>query len=128
MNRFLLDTHTLLWWLKNSDKLGEKAREKINNPDHFVYVSAVSIWEISIKKAIGKLKAPTDLAMIIKQKGFEPLPITLEHSESIGELPDIHKDPFDRMLIVQALRENLVIITNDRIIPHYKVNTIATSK
>jgi PIN domain nuclease of toxin-antitoxin system len=126
VSRYLLDTHTFLWWLKNSDKLGVKVREEISNPDNNIYVSAASIWEISIKKAIGKLEAPSNLTSIVKQKGFDQLPITLEHGEGIGELPDIHKDPFDRILVVQAQKENLIIVTNDRIIPKYKVNTLST--
>ena len=91
-----------------------------------VCVSTAEIREISIKKAIGKLEAPSNLTNIVKQKGFDQLPITLEHGEGIGELPDIHNDPFDRILVVQAQKENLIIVTNDRIIPKYKVNTLAT--
>jgi PIN domain nuclease of toxin-antitoxin system len=71
VSRFLLDTHTFLWWLKNSDKLGVKVREEISNPDNNIYVSTASIWEISIKKAIGKLEVPSNLTNIVKQKGFD---------------------------------------------------------
>ncbi len=128
MNRFLLDTHTLLWWLMNSEKIGKKAKEAISDPDHQVYISAASIWEITIKKSIGKLEAPDNMTNIVIKKGFLQLPITLFHGESIRNLPKIHKDPFDRMLIIQAQQENLVIITNDSIIPQYKVNTTLASE
>ena len=128
MNRFLLDTHTFLWWLMNSKQLGSEARSKISNPDFIIFVSAVSIWEISIKKKIGKLEAPDNITNIVDQKGFEHLPISLFHGESILNLPSIHKDPFDRMLIVQAQLENLIIITNDDLIQKYNVNSILASE
>ena len=128
MNRFLLDTHTFLWWLMNSQQLGSEARSKISNPDFIIFVSAVSIWEISIKKKIGKLEAPDNITNIVDQKEFEYLPISLFHGESILNLPSIHKDPFDRMLIVQAQLENLIIITNDDLIQKYNVNTILASE
>ena len=124
MKRLLLDTHALLWWLIDDNRLGPKAREAISDRGNEVYVSAASTWEISIKRAIGKLQAPEDMDSITEQEGFSKLPISLYHGDQAGQLPDYHKDPFDRMLVAQAQAEGLVIITNDRKISDYKVRVI----
>ena len=124
MKRLLLDTHTLLWWLIDDASLGARARELIAAPENFVYVSAASIWELSIKKALGKLEAPDDFVSIVEGEGFEPLPIDLFHAEQAGNLPGLHRDPFDRMLVAQAQAEGLSIVTRDRDIPAYGVRVI----
>ena len=124
MSSYLLDTHVLLWWLKNSEKLGEICKQEISNPENEIYVSPILLWEISIKKTIGKLEAPEKLASICEKKGFTALDVTVFDGESIEKLPLLHKDPFDRMLIVQAQNNHLSIITNDEEIMKYKVNTL----
>ncbi len=124
MNSYLLDTHTLLWWLTNSDKIGARCREVISNPENDIYVSPISLWEISIKKSIGKLKAPDNMAAICMEKGFLELKISLKDGQAMQTLPCLHKDPFDRMLIVQAINNRLIIITNDKIIKNYEVKTL----
>jgi PIN domain nuclease of toxin-antitoxin system len=121
---FLLDTHALLWWLADSPMLPDSAREKIADPDHDVCVSAVSAWEISIKRELGKLRAPFELADIIEQEGFTELPIRLQHGEKAGCLPPIHRDPFDRMLVAQASIHDMTILTRDENIARYGVKTI----
>lgn len=118
---YLLDTHTLLWWLDNNPTLSQSAREVIANPNNLILVSAVSAWEISIKKAIGKLEAPSDLPSAIKRNRFEPLPILIQDGLEAGALPNHHKDPFDRMLIAQALSNKLTVITRDDKFEQYKV-------
>lgn len=118
---YLLDTHTLLWWLDNNPTLSASAREAIANPKNLIVVSAVSAWEISIKKAIGKLQAPCDLKAAIKRNRFEPLPISIEDGLEAGALPNHHNDPFDRMLIAQALRNRLTIITRDDQFEQYTI-------
>ncbi|MBU2512208.1 type II toxin-antitoxin system VapC family toxin [bacterium] len=128
MGRYLLDTLTILWWLKNSKKLGKKSIKTTSNPDNEVYVSAVNLWEICIKKKIGKLKAPDNLVSICEEKGFLPLPITLTDGEELYRPPFLHKDPFDRMLVVQAQNNHLAIITNDEHIPKYNIITIQASQ
>lgn len=120
--KHLLDTHTLLWWLDNSSRLSQSAREVIANPDNRIFVSAASAWEISIKKALGKLEAPANLEQAIVESGFEILVITVEAGTKAGELPMHHRDPFDRMLIAQALIDDLTIITNDDKFEQYDVN------
>ena len=127
MRRLLLDTHAFLWWLADDPQLGTNARQLIEEGSNIVYISAVSAWEISIKKSLGKLEAPDDLGQILGQEGFEELPITFFHGERAGELPPIHRDPFDRMLVAQAQAEGLDIVTRDENIPKYGIKTIAAN-
>ncbi|MDN5882998.1 MAG: type II toxin-antitoxin system VapC family toxin [Nitrosospira sp.] len=123
--RLLLDTHALLWWLADMPQLGAFAQASIERGDNNVIVSAASAWEIEIKRAVGKLKAPNDLATAIEAAGFETLPITMEHAVTAGRLPRHHDDPFDRMLIAQALVEPLTIISKDSAFRSYGVALIA---
>ena len=115
----LLDTHALIWALENSPELSDKAREAIIDGHNMVYVSAVSIWEISIKKAMGKLSVPDNLIEEIELHRFTVLNINAEHAQLSGELPLIHKDPFDRMLVAQAKVEKLILVSRDKMIAQY---------
>ena len=121
---YLLDTHTLLWWLSENLLLSTQAKKIISTPQNLIFVSAVSAWEISIKKAIGKLEAPDDLEQAIAYNNFTPLEITIRDGILAGQLPNHHNDPFDRMLIAQAMNNNLTIITKDSQILQYQVKTI----
>lgn len=124
MRRLLLDTHTFLWWLADDLRLGTQARALIADARNQVLVSAATAWEISIKKSLGKLEAPNDLDAAAEEEGFEKLPITFFHGERAGDLPQLHRDPFDRMLIAQSQAEGLEIVTADEAIPRYGVKTI----
>ena len=124
MRRVVLDTHVFPWWLADDSSLGSKSRALIADPDNQVYVSAATAWEISIKKALGKLKAPPDLDAIVVDEGFDRLPISLFHAERAGDLPPHHRDPFDRMLIAQAQAEGLEIVTADEAISGYAVSRV----
>ncbi len=128
MRRVLLDTHVLLWWLSDDTCLSENAKKIISNPANEIYISAATVWEISIKRALGKLVAPLDLDKIVEEEGFIPLPISLFHGEQAGLLPDFHKDPFDRMLIAQSQSEGLEIISSDKQIEKYSVRVIKAKK
>jgi PIN domain nuclease of toxin-antitoxin system len=121
--RLLLDTNALLWWLADQG-LTDQAREAIADPANFVAVSAVSAWEISIKKALGQLAAPDDLEHQIDAGGFTPLPITIAHGTAAGQLARHHDDPFDRMLIAQALAEGLTVVTRDKRFGDYNVSVL----
>ncbi len=121
---YLLDTHTLLWWLDENSILSTEAKIIISSPQNIIFVSAVTAWEISIKKAIGKLEAPDDLEEAIAYNNFIPLEITIKDGNNAGKLPNYHNDPFDRMLIAQAMNNHLTIITRDSKIPQYQVKTI----
>ena len=127
MSRLLLDTHVLLWWLTDDPRLGASARQTIADAQNEVFVSAATGWEVAIKRALGKLRAPDELETEIKDEGFVPLPITFRHAEQAGALPLLHRDPFDRVLIAQALAGDLILITNDEWIKRYDVRTLAAS-
>ena len=122
----LLDTHTLIWALEDNPSLSSLARVAIVDGENMVFVSAVSVWEISIKKALGKLEAPDTLLDEIERIRFTPLDITLEHADRAGKLPAIHLDPFDRMLIAQAQSEQLTLVTRDAEIQKYQVQCLVT--
>jgi len=120
----LLDTHILIWALENNPALSENARKVIINGNNMVFVSAASIWEISIKQAMGKLIVPDNLFEEIESHHFTLLNINFEHAQLAGELPLIHKDPFDRMLIAQTIIEKLSLISNDHFIAQYDVKLL----
>jgi PIN domain nuclease of toxin-antitoxin system len=109
----LLDTHVVLWWRANSRRLGTEAREAIAGAD-VAYVSVVSAWEVAIKVSVGKLRIPGSFEEAIDDSGLSKLPLTFSHAAALAELPFHHRDPFDRMLIVQARQEGLTIVTADR--------------
>ncbi|HTW97871.1 MAG TPA: type II toxin-antitoxin system VapC family toxin [Acidimicrobiales bacterium] len=122
--RLLLDTQVLLWWLADAP-MGEEARRAINDPGNDVLVSAASTWEISLKQALGKLRVPDDLLDQLGTNAMTPLPISLEDALSAGSLPALHGDPFDRLLIAQALAGDLVVVTRDDRFAGYGVRTLA---
>lgn len=115
----------LLWALADDPTLNPDARTAIVDPLNDVMVSAVSVWEISIKRALGKLDAPGDLLRQIEGAGLQHLPITLVHAEAAGALPRHHEDPFDRMLVAQVLLEGLTLVTRDPKIAEYRSPTLA---
>jgi PIN domain nuclease of toxin-antitoxin system len=120
----LLDTHVLLWWLENPALVSSSARRAIRDGKNQVYVSAAVAWEIAIKKALGKLKAPDDLESVMKANDFVPLPVTIAHALAVGGLPGHHRDPFDRLLIAQALHEGFRLVSRDPEIAKYQVPMI----
>ncbi|MDR4496286.1 MAG: type II toxin-antitoxin system VapC family toxin [Nitrospirales bacterium] len=117
----LLDTHVLLWWLENHKSLTSAARAAIQDGTNTVYVSAATAWEISIKRALGKLRAPDDLEEALAANRFLPLPIHFPHARLAGRLPRHHEDPFDRMLVAQARQESLTLVTHDVQLAVYEV-------
>ncbi|MTJ50779.1 type II toxin-antitoxin system VapC family toxin [Dolichospermum sp. UHCC 0259] len=123
---FLLDTHILLWFLENDSKLSNQVREVITNRENLIFVSAISAWEISIKQSLGKLIAPSNLEEALRFSNLEILAMTLAHGIKVADLPMYHKDPFDRMLIAQALVEGLTIITVDQKFKFYDVPLLIT--
>ena len=116
--RLLLDTHTLLWW--DNDELPSAVSGKIQRAEQ-VFVSAASIWEIIIKRALGKIRGTGKVDALLSDYGFTGLSITVAHAQAVGELPPLHRDPFDRLLIAQALSEDLVLVTSDKAITRYAV-------
>jgi PIN domain nuclease of toxin-antitoxin system len=126
--RLLLDTHTLLWWLSENSSLPASARKLIANKNNDVLVSAASAWEIATKVRLGKVPIAVDLAhdftAYLGRERFEILAVSAEHGIRAGLLPGPHKDPFDRMLIAQALAENLAIVSNDVVFDGYGVKRV----
>jgi len=119
--RLLLDTNALLWWLADDRKLSDEAREAIGNVDHSVYVSAVTVWEIVIKRRLGKLELPDNWAEVVANQPLCRLPVTWDHALRVAHLPDVHRDPFDRMLVAQAIEEDLVLVTGDKLLAQYAI-------
>lgn len=124
IRHLLLDTHAFLWWLDDNERLGQHTRSLIADAENVVHVSAASILEIAIKRRLGKLQAPDQLANIVEEEGFSPLSITSHHAEISGALPIIHKDPFDRLLIAQSQAEYLELVSVDSIFPEYQVRLV----
>ena len=121
MRKYLLDTHVLVWWLDGDLALGPSSRELIANPLNDIYVSAATVWEMSIKNQLGQLTMEYNMDVMIAKSGFNELPISVAHGEYAGQLPLHHKDPFDRMLITQTQIEGLALITCDSVIPAYGI-------
>ena len=126
--RLLLDTHALLWWLTDDSRLSSAAYRAIEDASNDVLVSAASAWEIAIKYQSGKLPearpVTNDLASLLLLEGFEPLPITVDDGLRAGALPGHHHDPFDRMLIAQAISHNLTLNSNETIFDSYGVRRL----
>lgn len=124
----LLDTSVLLWSLMRSQKIRPAVLERLEDGSVQIYVSTASIWEISIKHAIGRLELPGDPSLYLPKRmadaGFLALPISIGHALAVSKLPRIHDDPFDRMLVAQAQIEGLTLVTSDKHIVKYDVRSL----
>lgn len=121
---YLLDTHIILWWLTNPKQIAAKASKIIANKENNIFISTASLWEMAIKKGLGRLTLPINIVEILQTEGFQILPINHEEAMGIGDLPQIHQDPFDRMLVMQAKLYNCVLITRDKNIMDYPLITL----
>jgi PIN domain nuclease of toxin-antitoxin system len=124
--RLLLDTHAFLWWVTDDDRLSEEAGDLIADGANDVYLSAASVWEIAIKAALGRLRLPQDVWSFtpaqLEKNAFQALPVHVSHAVAVIALPDLHRDPFDRMLVAQAVSEGLTIVSDDPHISRYSVS------
>jgi PIN domain nuclease of toxin-antitoxin system len=121
--RLLLDTHTFLWWWAGDRRIGAKARSTIDSADT-VLVSAVSVWEMIIKMSLGKLRFEGGFADAVEACGFERLDMRFDHAEAVRSLPSHHGDPFDRLLIAQAIVEGATFVTHDHALASYLIPTL----
>jgi PIN domain nuclease of toxin-antitoxin system len=122
--RLLLDTHAALWWLGDDEQLGAAAAEQLLDDSNQVLLSAVVVWEVAIKRSLGKLTTPADLAPALLEAGALPLAVTLEHAAAVEKLPWHHRDPFDRMLVAQASIEAAALVSGDDALRPYGVTLV----
>ena len=122
--KLILDTHAALWWLSGDERFGPAAEEQITDATNQVLLSAAVVWEVAIKRSLGKLEAPDDLAATLLAGGAQPLPIGLEHAAVVEGLPWHHRDPFDRLLIAQATVERAALVSADEALRAYDVRFV----
>jgi PIN domain nuclease of toxin-antitoxin system len=126
--KLLLDTHAFLWWVEGAPALGRRARAEISNPDNEVFVSLATCWELAIKLSLGKLRLTHSLDRFIPEQltrnGFVLLSVEFPHVARVAELPFHHRDPFDRVLVAQALQDELAIVSSDRVLRKYGVTVV----
>jgi PIN domain nuclease of toxin-antitoxin system len=126
--RALLDTHAFLWWIADDERLGPRARKAIADGSNDVFFSTASAWEIAVKAGLGRLRLTDDLERFIPAQvttnGFQVMPVHLRHALAVHALPDHHRDPFDRILIAQAVRESLVLLSGDPQVRRYPVKVV----
>jgi PIN domain nuclease of toxin-antitoxin system len=122
---FLLDTQILLWWFISPKKIPAKVSKQIADGKHAVWFSAASVWEMEIKRSLGKLRSPDNILQVTADSQFSELSVTGAHALALRDLPLLHADPFDRILIAQARTEGLTLVTTDEMIQQYSVATLA---
>lgn len=125
--RALLDTHTILWFLENDSQLSHEAKKVIEDSSNEIFVSIASLWEVTIKKSLGKLnlsRETNEIAMHLEKLSIDVLPIKVEHLYALKEIPFHHKDPFDRILISQAIFEKMALVSKDDNMKLYQADII----
>lgn len=122
--KLLLDTHAALWFLSGDDRLGENARRHLTDDTNRVLLSAAVVWEIAIKRSLGKLVVPDEYLSLLLGAGVQPLAVSVEHAAAVEHLPPHHRDPFDRMLVSQATIEGGALISRDDALRPYDVTLI----
>ncbi|MBA3300038.1 MAG: type II toxin-antitoxin system VapC family toxin [Thermoleophilaceae bacterium] len=119
--KLLLDTHAALWWLSGDDRFGPVAEGHLTDSTNQVLLSAAVVWEVAIKRSLGKLAAPDDFASTLLAGGVLPLPVSLDHAAAVESLPWHHRDPFDRLLVAQATVEQATLVSGDDALQPYGV-------
>jgi PIN domain nuclease of toxin-antitoxin system len=122
--RLLLDTHAALWWLIDDRRLREEAARQLDDDSNHILLSAAVVWEVAIKRSLGKLKAPLGFAEALVSGGAQPLAISVDHAAAVERLPLHHRDPFDRILVAQAQLERATIVSSDEAFAAYGVPII----
>ena len=122
--KLLFDTHAALWWLSGDERFGQRAAGHLTDDTNQVLLSAAVVWEVAVKRSLGKLDAPNDFAPTLLGAGAQPLPVTLDHAAAVEGLPWHHRDPFDRMLVAQASIESAVLVSRDEAFRAYGVTLV----
>ena len=122
--KLILDTHAALWWLADDARLGPNAVRQLSDDTNLVLLSAAVVWEVAIKRSLGKLDAPDGLAPTLLKAGAQPLPVALDHAAAVEDLPWHHRDPFDRLLVAQTLAEDATLISGDELLRQYDVPVV----
>lgn len=122
--KLLLDTHTVVWFLGGDERLSASARMHLTDGANRVLLSAAVVWEVAIKRSLGKLKMPEDYVSLLLNAGAQPLPVSLDHAAAIEHLPPHHRDPFDRMLVTQATVEGAAVVSRDDALRPYGVTLL----
>jgi PIN domain nuclease of toxin-antitoxin system len=126
--KLLLDTHAFLWWVEGTPPVGRRARAAVSNPDNEVLLSVASCWELAIKCSLGKLRLAQSLGRFLPEQlarnGFSLLEVQLRHVVRVADLPFRHRDPFDRLLVAQALEDELAVVSADRVFRKYGVTVV----
>jgi PIN domain nuclease of toxin-antitoxin system len=122
--RLLVDTRAALWWLSDDERIGSAAARALIDDTNQVLPSAAVVWEVAIKRSLGKLEAPPELASTLLGAGAVALPVSLEHAAAVGELPWHHRDPFDRLLVAQSQIENAAVVSRDEAFAVYGVPVV----
>ena len=122
--KLLLDTHAAIWWLRGDDRFGETATRHVTDDTNQVLLSAAAVWEVAMKRSLGRLDAPDDFAPALLSAGVQPLPISLDHAAAVERLPWHHRDPFDRILVAQASIEGAALVSRDEALRPYGVTLV----
>ena len=117
--KLLLDTHAFLWWCADDPRLGTQERDAIRDGGNDVFLSAASAWEMAIKQSLGRLKLPERPSSAVERLGITPLAVSLQHAEALLRIAPLHRDPFDRLLVAQAMLEGLTLVTHDPLVRAY---------
>jgi PIN domain nuclease of toxin-antitoxin system len=125
--RLLLDTHAALWWLAGDARFGTAAAAQVEDGTNQVLLSAAVVWEVAMKRSLGKLRSPDDLAGTLVEAGAQPLDVRIEHAAAVERLPWHHRDPFDRLLVAQAQGEAATLVTADDALAAYDVPIMPVS-
>ena len=121
---FIMDAHVLIWVANDPHNLPSRVLSILNNPENSVYISIASLWELRIQQSIGRLILPKNFFHLLHLSGYKILHITVDHLEKLLDLPLLHRDPFDRIIIAQALAEEFILISKDAMIQQYNVSTV----
>ena len=119
--KLLLDTHAALWWLTEDERLGEATADRLTDETNQILLSAAVVWEVAIRRSLGKLETPEDFGPTLIDAGAQPLPVSLDHAAAVEQLPWHHRDPFDRILVAQATIEGAALVSQDAALQPYGV-------